>query len=91
MTKETFLQLDPETVRIIDIREDSEVANISSPQGAVHIPMQILAQQIQAGNFPNDKPIITICYSGGRCHMINQFLQQHGYITDYLEGGVAGL
>lgn len=91
MTKETFLQLDPESVRIIDIREESEIANIASPDGALHIPMKILAEQIQAGDFPNDKPIVTVCYSGGRCHIINQFLQQHGYTSDYLEGGVAGL
>ena len=91
MTKETFLQLDPNSVRIIDIREDSEIANLASPEGSIHIPMQILASQIQSGKLPKDKPVITVCYSGGRCHTINQFLQQNGYTADYLEGGVAGL
>lgn len=91
MTRDTFLKLDPNTVHIVDIREPMELAIIPSPQGAQNIPLNDLVQQIHAGTFPKDKPLVTVCASGGRCHMIHALLLDHGYEADYLEGGVGAL
>ena len=88
MTKEEFESIDPAVVTIVDIRESFELDVVPSLTGVLHIPMTELVEKVNNGSLPKSKKVITICRSGGRCLGVNEFLTQHGYETDYLEGGM---
>lgn len=88
MTKEEFYKADSTKVLLVDIREDSELEDSPSPVEAIHIAMSQIAEVVAEGRLPKDRLIVTLCYSGGRCVMVNKFLEINGYKTDYLEGGM---
>lgn len=88
MTKDELAVIDKNTITLLDIREDDEVADLPCLPGALHVPMSRLMPEIQRRAIPDDKKIITICFSGGRCHGVNRMLSTHGYDVDYLEGGM---
>ncbi len=88
MTKEEFKSLNLEEVCVIDLREDTELAILPSPVGAVHLPTAKMIDHVKNGVFPKDKKIVTVCASGERCQMVNELLIANGYQADYLEGGI---
>lgn len=87
MTKDEFLKLDPEKVEIIDIREDDEVESIPLLRNTTHIPLSTVIERVKNGSLMKDKPIVTVCRSGRRCQILNEFLVDNGYNAQYLEGG----
>lgn len=80
--------LDQDKVLLVDIREPQELAVEPSIPGAINIPMSTILQEVERGNLPMDKTIVTICRSGARCHVVNAELRARGFITDMLEGGM---
>lgn len=91
MTKEEFSTIDKNLILILDIREDDEVVDLPCLPGALHIPMSRLLPEIEIETIPKDRKVVTVCYSGGRCHGVNQALAAHGYEVDMLEGGMSEL
>jgi rhodanese-related sulfurtransferase len=57
----------------------------------MHIAMSHITEAVLEGKLPKDKKLVTICFSGGRCLAVNQYLKSNGYDADYLEGGMLGL
>lgn len=88
MTKNEFYKAGLDKVLLVDIREDEELEDMPSPIEAIHIPMSHIAEVVAEGRLPKDRLIVTLCYSGGRCSMVNKFLEINGFSTDYLEGGM---
>jgi rhodanese-related sulfurtransferase len=91
MTKEELKNTNPDSILLIDIREEGEVANLPCPKNAVHIAMSHITEAVLEGKLPRDKKLITICHSGGRCLTVNEYLKSNGYEADYLEGGMMSL
>ena len=91
MTKEELLHINPNEILLLDIRTDDEVKAIPCIDSAQHMPMRTVINEVNSGELPKDKKIVTICHSGGRCMMLHQFLLEHGYQADYLEGGIISL
>ncbi|GIK72714.1 MAG: hypothetical protein BroJett021_17020 [Chloroflexota bacterium] len=61
---------------LIDVREDSEVAQ-GMIAGAIHIPLRSLIDNLD--QVPQDKPVITYCASGHRSALANAMLHTLGY------------
>jgi rhodanese-related sulfurtransferase len=91
MTKEEFQNLDKDSILLIDIREADELAVAPSPVPATHMPMGKVFVEVAKGNLPKDKPVISLCQSGGRCKIVTDKLNEMGYQADYIEGGLNGL
>ena len=91
MTKNELITVDLTKTILVDIREEEELKAVPMLEGAVHVPMSTLRENINTDVLPKDKKIVTICRSGGRCVMLNQFLAEQGYDVDFLEGGMVGL
>ncbi|WP_391121504.1 rhodanese-like domain-containing protein [Psychrobacillus sp. L3] len=85
-TEELLQKLDAgEQFRIIDVRENEEVANGMIP-GAVHIPLG----QIETNFDQIDKsaPQYIICKAGGRSAMACEILEENGFIVTNVVGGM---
>jgi len=87
ITAAEFLQrrAQGDSLTLLDVREDWEIAVASVP-GVVHIPMG----QIQ-GRLPEldrSKEIVVLCRSGRRSLEVAKFLQQNGFQTLNLTGGI---
>ena len=89
MTREELKTTAKDDYILIDIREDAELIQLPALPGAIHIPMQQLLVLAEDEQLPRDKLIVTVCYSGGRCHPVNHRLKDLGYQVDLLEGGMA--
>lgn len=89
MKKEELENIDFNKVLLIDIREDEELLEMPSIEGAAHIPMGKIIKEAEDGNLPKDKKIVTVCRSGGRCQIVNTELAALGYEVDFLEGGMS--
>ncbi|WP_019911523.1 rhodanese-like domain-containing protein [Paenibacillus sp. HW567] len=76
-----------EDLVLIDVREDEEVAFGMIP-GAQHIPMGEIPQHAEDEQLPKDTEIIFICRSGARSQRVCEYLQQFGYTTSNLSGGM---
>lgn len=74
-----------EDLVLIDVREDDEVAFGMIP-GAKHIPMGEIPQH--AEELPQETEIVFICRSGARSQRVCEYLQQFGYRTSNLSGGM---
>ena len=74
-----------ETLTLLDVREDWELAVASVP-GIVHIPMGQVADRI--GELERDKEVVVMCRSGRRSLEVARFLQQNGFRTVNLAGGI---
>ncbi|WP_379153297.1 rhodanese-like domain-containing protein [Paenibacillus sp. sgz5001063] len=74
-----------EDLVLIDVREDDEVAFGMIP-GAQHIPMGEIPQH--ADELPKEAELIFICRSGARSQRVCEYLQQFGYRTSNLSGGM---
>ena len=92
MTKDEISQVNPDETLLIDIRESEEVADEPNPlAGVTHMPMGKVFVEAYKGNIPKDKPVVSICKTGGRCKVLTEYLQERGYQADYLEGGLMAL
>lgn len=72
-------------VVLLDVREDWELA-IAKVPGIVHIPMGEVPARL--GELDINKEVVVICRSGRRSLDVAQFLQQHGYRSTNLAGGI---
>ena len=69
-------QENAENVRIIDVREASEVAMGAIP-GAEHIPLATLPLRVQ--DLEPEHTLIMVCRSGGRSAQACYYLLQNGF------------
>ena len=71
--------------RILDVREDFEVADGMIP-GALHIPMGKL--QARISELDPAVPVIAVCRSGNRSVTVADALNGAGYTADTMAGGM---
>ena len=74
-----------EDVTLLDVREDWELA-IAKVAGIVHIPMGEVPARLSELDI--NKDVVVLCRSGRRSLDVAQFLQQHGYRSINLAGGI---
>src|SRR5437868_1808298 len=68
-----------------DVREDWELAVASVP-GVLHIPMGAVADRLAELN--REQEVVVMCRSGRRSLEVAKFLQQNGFRTVNLAGGI---
>jgi rhodanese-related sulfurtransferase len=66
-------------VVLLDVREDSELAETGTVKGAIHIPLGQLESRL--GELPKDKVILTACRGGGRASRALALLESKGFKT----------
>lgn len=73
---------------LLDVREAWElgVASVPAEQQAVHIPMGEVADRL--GELDRDREVAVLCRSGRRSLEVAKFLQQNGYRTLNVAGGI---
>lgn len=74
-----------ETLTLLDVREDWELGVASVPN-VVHIPMGQVADRLQ--ELDKNTEVVVLCRSGRRSLEVAKFLQQNGFKTVNLAGGV---
>lgn len=75
---------------IIDVREESEVANGTIP-GAMAIPRGVLELKLHQAVEDTNKPVVLYCGGGNRSALAADVAQQMGYSKVYsLAGGWKG-
>ncbi|GIO55509.1 hypothetical protein J21TS7_38270 [Paenibacillus cineris] len=74
-----------ESLQMIDVREDDEVAQ-GMISGAKHIPLGEIPARLD--EIPRDGEVIMICRSGGRSMRACQYLSQHGIDCVNMVGGM---
>lgn len=70
---------------LLDVREDWELGVASVP-GVVHIPMGQVADRVN--ELDASKEIVVLCRSGRRSLEVAKFLQQKGFRTVNVTGGI---
>lgn len=75
-----------EDVSIIDVREDSEVAEGKIP-GAKHIPLGKLEERLE--EIGKDQHHYVTCHAGGRSSRACEFLSHHGYDVTNMKDGMS--
>jgi rhodanese-related sulfurtransferase len=73
---------------LLDVREAWElgVASVPAEQHAVHIPMGEIASRL--GELDRDKEVAVLCRSGRRSLEVAKYLQQNGFRTVNVAGGI---
>lgn len=74
----------PADATLIDVREDDEW-EAGHAAGAVHIPMGEVPQRLS--ELPEGE-LFVVCRAGGRSLRVAQWLQQNGYDTVNVDGGM---
>ena len=74
-----------ESITIIDVREDDEIA-VSKLDSVTHIPMQDIPKNME--NLPKDTPLYIMCRIGGRSEQVADFLSNLGYNAINITGGM---
>jgi rhodanese-related sulfurtransferase len=74
-----------ETLTLLDVREDWELGVASVPN-VVHIPMGQVADRLQ--ELDRNTEVVVLCRSGRRSLEVAKFLQQNGFKTVNLAGGI---
>ncbi len=74
-----------ETLSVIDVREDEEVAQGTIP-GAQHIPLGEVPARLD--ELDKNKKYIMICRSGGRSGNACNYLHEQGYDVTNMTGGM---
>jgi rhodanese-related sulfurtransferase len=84
--------MDPHTVnerreqlQIIDVREDEEWT-AGRIDGARHIPLDQLSARL--AELDRDRPVVTVCRSGGRSSQAADELTQAGLSAENMDGGM---
>ena len=72
-------------VQLVDVREDSEVAQGRIP-GARHIPLGQLGGRL--AELDRQQPVIAICRSGNRSAKATELLTEAGFTCDNMVGGM---
>ena len=75
----------PADAVLLDVREDDEWAAGHAP-GAVHVPMTALADRLD--DLPDGSPVYVICRSGGRSARVTAYLNQQGWDSVNVAGGM---
>ena len=76
-----------ESLTLLDVREDWEVALAPVPSDSVHIPMPMISQRL--GELDAHKETVVICRSGGRSAQVAEFLAARGFTLVFnLAGGI---
>lgn len=75
-----------EDLNIIDVRENSEVANGMIP-GAIHMPLGEIPERFNELN--TETPYIFVCHAGGRSFSACTYLEGKGFNVTNLEGGMS--
>ncbi len=100
---EAAAMMDRDGVLIVDVRDDSEVADTGKIKGALHATRGMLEFRADETTpyhnqlFSKDKTIILYCGSGGRAALAGKALMDLGYsdvrnlgaFKDWVEGGGA--
>ncbi len=73
---ELDLRLAAGTIRLLDVREDSEFRRGHVP-GAVHVPLKKLPERV--AKLKQDKPYAVICASGSRSQSATNLLLDRGF------------
>lgn len=73
---------------LLDVREAWElgVARMPAEQQAVHIPMGEVADRI--GELDRNREVAVLCRSGRRSLQVAKYLQQNGFRTVNVAGGI---
>ena len=72
-------------IQVLDVREDDEWT-AGRIEGAVHIPLGALEGRVS--ELDRDRPIVTVCRSGGRAGKAAEFLSDAGLQAEVMEGGM---
>lgn len=72
-------------VQVLDVREDDEWA-AGRIEGAHHIPLKQLPAR--TGELDRDRPVVTVCRSGGRAAKATKLLGQAGWTAQTMNGGI---
>ncbi len=83
-TPEEFLDLDPETVTLVDLREPEDVS-VYPLGGALLMPFSKGFGAIDS--IPKDKPVLVFCKFGSYSELFAEILLDRGYDVGHLEGG----
>lgn len=75
-----------EELEVIDVREDDEVEN-GMIEGAKHIRMNDIPGKLD--QFDKEKEYIFVCHSGGRSQNVCYYMQERGYKTVNMVGGMS--
>src|SRR4051794_20714146 len=70
---------------LLDVREDLEWNAGHAPE-AKHVPLGALTRSLDS--LPNDCEIVVVCKVGGRSSQAAAFLQQQGFNSVNLDGGM---
>lgn len=84
-TNEAVAKLAAGEITVIDCREAAEVQATGKAEGAIHIPLSLLALQAKE-KIPADKPVAIYCAAGGRAGMATQTLRSMGYEAHNIGG-----
>ncbi len=74
-----------ENLLLLDVREFNELS-MASVVGAHHVPMMQIPLKYQ--EFEKNKPIAVMCHTGGRSAQVCMFLDQFGFDTYNVLGGI---
>lgn len=74
-----------EDLTLLDVREEWELGVASVPN-VVHIPMGQVADRL--AELDRSKEVVVLCRSGRRSLEVAKFLQQNGFKTVNLAGGI---
>lgn len=74
-----------EDMTLLDVREDWELHTASVPD-VVHIPMNAVTERM--GELDRGKEVVVMCRSGRRSLEVAKLLQQNGFKTINLAGGI---
>ena len=75
----------PQDAVLLDVREQDEWDAGHAP-GAVHLPMTELAGRLE--EVPDGDPVYVICRSGGRSARVTAFLNEQGWDSVNVLGGM---
>lgn len=74
---------------ILDVRTEAEVADqLKMIDGAINIPIQELQERFTELNKYKNKEIIVICRTQNRSSASSAFLNEKGFRTKYITGGI---
>jgi rhodanese-related sulfurtransferase len=77
------------TLVILDVRSDAELTGaLPKIEGALHIPVQELGKRFGELEKYKDKEIIVVCRTQNRSSKASQFLNEKGYNTKFVKGGM---
>jgi rhodanese-related sulfurtransferase len=77
------------TVVILDVRTDAELTGaLPKIEGALHIPVRELEKRFNELEKYKDKEIIVVCRTQVRSSKASQFLNEKGYNTKFVKGGM---